>query len=305
MNGRLAGLSIDVDSVSSHLGGYGYERPDDDGAAYTRAVPRALDLFDSRGARCTFFVIVEEAVRFPEVVREIVDRGHEVASHSMTHQLPFANLSEKRLHREVVESKEVLESIAGVEVQGFRAPSWDASPDLVLGLIDAGYTYDASSYPSILLPLLRRAVAKRSRTGRQNARSDIWAGTFGPTRPYRREMSNGSLWEIPVCTTPVTRLPYYHTLRMLLPGPVFGLIGAAARSRRGPISYQFHAVDFLGLLEDELDPRMERHPGMNATLEWKLAEAAKAVDELTGNRDVVTLLEVAAGRRQSRLTTAA
>ena len=165
--------------------------------------------------------------------------------------------------------------------------------------------YDASSYPSILLPLLRRAVAKRSATGRRNTRSDIWAGTFGPPSPYRREMANGSLWEIPVCTTPFTRLPYYHTLRMLLPASVFGIVGAAARRRRGPISYQFHAVDFLGLLEDDLDPRIERHPGMNATLEWKLAEAGKAVHELTRSRDVVTLLEVAEGRRQSRLTSAA
>ena len=289
MNDRIAGLSIDVDSVASHLGGYGYERPEDDGAAYRLAVPRALEMLDVMGARCTFFLIVEEAVGYPEAVREIVSRGHEVASHSMTHQLPFADLSETRLHREVVESKEKLEAVAGVEVLGFRAPSWDASPDLVLALIDAGYVYDASSYPSILLPLLRRAVAKRSATGRQATRSDIWSGTFGPTRPHRREMANGSIWEIPIGTTPVTRLPYYHTLRMLLPAQVFRVVGAAARSRRGPITYQFHAVDFLGLREDRIDARLERHPGMSGTLEWKLKEAEQAVRELAARRRVVTL----------------
>jgi len=301
---RIAGLSIDVDSVASHLRGYGIEVPEDDGAAYRIAVPRALDILDEADARGTFFLIVEEAARHPSVVREIVSRGHEVASHSMTHRLPFSDLGETRLQREVVESKRVLEQLSGVRVLGFRTPSWDASSDLLLSLIDAGYKYDASNYPSVLLPLLRISVARRSPTGRQTARSDIWKGTLGPPGPHRRDMANGTLWEIPVSTTPVTRIPYYHTLRMLLPASAFRLIGAAARSRRGPITYQFHAVDFLGLREDDLDPRMDRHPGMKASLGWKLDQASAAVHEITAVRSVVTLLEIASGERQPALTTA-
>ena len=45
------------------------------------------------------------------------------------------------------------------------------------------------------------------------------------------------------------------TLRFLLPQPVFGAIGALARLRTTP-SYAFHAVDFLDLARDGLDPRM-------------------------------------------------
>jgi len=301
MKPRTVGLSIDVDSVASHLGGYGFDAREDAGEAYLLAVPRILDLLDSSGSRSTFFLIAEEALRFPEVVREIRSRGHEVACHSMTHRLPFADLSESRLQLEVFESKRTLEALLGAEVMGFRAPSWDASPDLLLALIGAGYAYDASSYPSILLPFLRRAVARRSARGIQATRSDIWSAALGPARPHKVDLANGSIWEIPITTTPFTRLPYYHTLRMLLPRPAFQMIAAAARLRRGPITYQFHAVDFLGLDEDGLDSRMGRHPGMRRSLQDKLTEAARAVSELKAVGDVVPLLEVAAGRGQARL----
>ncbi|MCK5439834.1 MAG: polysaccharide deacetylase family protein, partial [Gemmatimonadetes bacterium] len=106
---RLVGLSIDVDSVASHLEGYGFERPADDGAAYRAAVPRIMNLLDSFSARATFFLIADEARHHPDVVRRIVARGHEVASHSMTHRLPFAQLAPPDLRLEVRGSKTLLE----------------------------------------------------------------------------------------------------------------------------------------------------------------------------------------------------
>ena len=289
---RLAGLSVDVDSVASHLEGYGFERPADDGAAYRVAVPRALEVFERFGARATFFLIGEEAERHPDVVQELVRRGHEVASHSMTHRLPFSDLDPARCRREVHDSKALLESLAGRAVLGFRAPSWDLSAPLFAALVDAGYRYDASTYPSILLPLLRRAVARRSSAGRTRTGSSIWAGVFGPTGPHARRVGSQVLIEVPMCTAPWTRLPYYHTLRFVAPAALFAVIGGLARARRGPISYQFHAADFLDVARDGLDERIGRHPGMRLPLERKLALAGRAVGELAARRRVVPLAEV-------------
>ncbi len=290
---KLAGLSIDVDSVASHLEGYGFERPEDDGTAYRVAIPRALKILKRLGARCTFFLIAEEAERYPDVVREIVSRGHEVASHSMTHRLPFSNMDPARLERETRDSKTLLESLAEAPVAGFRAPSWDLSDELFGGLVDAGYKYDASTYPSILLPLLRRSIALRSSTGKTSTESSIWAGVFGPTTVHRRDVGHKSLIEIPICTAPFTRVPYYHTLRFVLPGIAFAAIGAVARTRRKAITYQFHAVDFLDMTSDKLDPRILRHPGMDLSLDSKLALAERAVGELRKRRRVVPLVEIA------------
>jgi peptidoglycan/xylan/chitin deacetylase (PgdA/CDA1 family) len=195
----LSGLSVDVDSVASHLEGYGFEREADDGAAYRIAIPRALDIFESFHARATFFLIGEEAAAHPECVRDIVRRGHEVASHSMTHELPFANLSAARAEREIGDSRRMLTALADTEVVGFRAPSWDADPALLTRLAAAGYRYDASAYPSILLPLLRRAIAARADTGDVRTGSALW---------------NAIAW---TAATPSTRLPTRATACRCLP----------------------------------------------------------------------------------------
>lgn len=289
---KLAGLSVDVDSVASHLEGYGFERPPDDGAAYRIAIPRALELFEKVGARATFFLIASEAEANAEAVREISSRGHEVASHSMTHGLPFADLSEERSRSEIVESKALLEKISGQLVEGFRAPSWDTDPDLVARLGRAGYRYDASAYPSVLLPLLRRSIAARSANGSVRTRSGLWDGVFGPTGVHTITSGESTIYEIPVATTPFVRLPHYHTLRYVLPEPVFRAIGVAARSRRGPTTYQFHAVDFLCTEEDRLDERIARHPGMNVALPRKLALAEESLRALSGSRRVVPLRDI-------------
>lgn len=289
---KLAGLSVDVDSVASHLEGYGFDRPEDDGMAMRVAVPRALDLFERLEARATFFLVGREAESFPDRVREITDRGHEVASHSMTHRLPFASLDEHRAHEEIVDSKELLERLSGTSVVGFRAPSWDADATLCERLARAGYQYDASAYPSILLPLLRRSIASRSEGGSVRTMSGLWDGVFGPARVHRLSTPGGPLWEIPVSTTPGARLPYYHTLRYVLPRTAFHVIGAWTRSRRGPVTYQFHAVDFLDTQEDGLDPRIARHPGMESVLSSKLALAEESLRSFGRSRRIVPLKEI-------------
>lgn len=293
---RRAGLSIDVDSVSSHLEGYGIESAGDDGSAYRLAVPRALEILERCGARATFFLIAREAERHPESVVEIVRRGHEVASHSMTHRLPFADLDDTALDVELAGSKRVLEELAGQSVAGFRAPSWDLSDRLLSAVVAAGYRYDASTYPSILLPLLRRAVARRSAQGASRTVSGAWAGAFGRTGVHRRRSEDGQLTEVPMCTAPFLRLPYYQTMRFVLPRPFFVLLRAVAHARRGAISYQFHAVDFLGLEEDRLDPAIGRHPGMGLSLAAKLGLASEAVSALGRGRWVVPLVEVVEDR---------
>ena len=292
---RIAGLSVDVDSVASHLEGYGFVRPEDDGAALRIAVPRAMDLFESLGGRATFFLIGEEAERQPDVVASIAERGHEVASHSMTHALPFANLDDDRARVEIEDSKSLLERLSGEEVVGFRAPSWDADPDLCARLVRAGYRYDASAYPSLMLPLLRREIASRSSAGSVRTTSGLWDGVFGPTGIHRLETAAGPIWEVPICTTPWARLPYYHTLRYVLPGPAFRSIGAWARTRRGPVTYQFHAVDFLDVHHDGLDARIGRHPGMQVALRAKLELAERSLRELAAAREIVPLRRLIPG----------
>jgi hypothetical protein len=288
---RLAGLSADIDSVSVHLRGYGVEDAPEEGAHYRVAVPRMLELLGAAGARATFFLIADEAERHPDLVRAIVAGGHEVGCHSATHRLPFDVAEPERAQREVVEARRRLEQLAGAPVVGFRAPSWGATGTLHARLREAGFRYDASSFPSWMLFLLRWSVARRSAGPKEPLGASLREALLDRAVPHRLD-GEPPLAELPLCTAPLLRLPYYHTLRYLLPAPAFGLLGAAARLRRTPC-YIFHAVDFLAVEADRLDPRIARHPGMDRPLETKLELARRSVAELGRGHRVVPLRELA------------
>jgi polysaccharide deacetylase len=292
---KPAGLSCDVDSVASHLEGYGFPRPADDGAAYTVAIPRILELLAREGARATFFLIADEARRYPDAVARIVDEGHEVASHSMTHRVPFGlNAADREV--EISGSKALLEDLTGQEVVGFRAPSWDAGPWLAKELVAAGYRYDGSAYPSILLPLLRAAVRRRGVQSSHGPDARVWSMVAGPGELHRIDTEAGSVIEVPMCTVPWLRLPYYHTLRFVLPDRLFRMIRRLAHRGRQSVWYQFHAADFLSVSADRLDPRIGCHPGMQVDLDRKLHLAAEVVHSLGQGRTVVPLRELVTHR---------
>ena len=118
-------------------------------------VHRLLDLFDScnlqpathnrhaHKVRCTFFILGWIAERLPHLVREIQDRGHEVASHGFDHNL--CNEEPKdRLKQDLLDSKKLLEDIIGAPVLGYRAPSFSISDSILKVIEECGYLYDSS-----------------------------------------------------------------------------------------------------------------------------------------------------------------
>ena len=121
-----------------------------------RNTHRLLDLFDdpcggsdiaadkpTRGLRATFFVLGWIAKRLPGLVREIHERGHEVASHGFNHQL-CGGQSREELSRDIGDSKKLLEVIIGAEVYGFRAPSFSITGQVLEILTECGYRYVSS-----------------------------------------------------------------------------------------------------------------------------------------------------------------
>lgn len=269
MNKQFA-VSIDVDTVASHLKGYGINDSQDEDSVFSLAIPRFLELLKNQNSKATFFLVAAPASKHNEVVARIAQEGHEVASHSFSHQLPFNMKLEEARERELVSSKRLLEELSQTEVLGFRAPSWDASPELFEGLASAGYQYDASLFPSWMLMLLRREVAKRHEGVCASLSRSDFSTFFGKAGIHSL---NSGLLEIPISTSLLLRVPYYHSLSYLVPGFAQRLNAYLANLRPGPLTYIFHAVDFLGLDEDGIDPRLARHPGMKLPLAKKLEMA--------------------------------
>jgi polysaccharide deacetylase family protein (PEP-CTERM system associated) len=107
---------------------------------------RILDLFDSINGlqvNATFFVLGWIAERLPDLIREIHNRGHEVASHGYLHNL-CSQETRDQLKRDLTESKKLLEDILGANVHGYRAPNFSISDDTLKLIEDCGYLYDSS-----------------------------------------------------------------------------------------------------------------------------------------------------------------
>ena len=91
--------------------------------------PALLELLDAHRARATFFVVGERAQARPQLVREIVRRGHGLGNHSATHpQAWFWALSPRRMRAEIARTQALLHEICGVAPRWFRAVVGMANP---------------------------------------------------------------------------------------------------------------------------------------------------------------------------------
>ena len=88
-----------------------------------------LDLLDAHNARASFFLVGARAAARPELVREILRRGHGIGNHSQGHpQAWFWALGPWRMRREIAQAQATLAGIAGTEPRWFRAVVGMANP---------------------------------------------------------------------------------------------------------------------------------------------------------------------------------
>jgi polysaccharide deacetylase family protein (PEP-CTERM system associated) len=114
-----------------------------------RNVDVILGLLDETGSSATFFTLGWIAERYPQVVRRIVDNGHELASHGYGHQRA-SDLTPEVFREDITRAKRILEDLGGVAVRGYRAPSFSINRKnwwAVEELENAGYVYSSSIYP--------------------------------------------------------------------------------------------------------------------------------------------------------------
>jgi len=85
--------------------------------------PIVLDLLDRHQAKATFFIIGEQAIANPELVRLILERGHHLGNHTMRHlEGRFWRLFTQQIETEINDCSKVIMEITGSPPQQFRAP---------------------------------------------------------------------------------------------------------------------------------------------------------------------------------------
>ncbi len=127
--------------MCSYLG-----RPTPVSRQFSASIERTLDLLEQQRTRATFFVVAPHAAERPEIVREIVTRGHEVASHGITHA-KLHNFSPREFRDDLRRSIDTLEDITGEKVRGYRAPFFSLMPEQCWAwevMLDCGLDYDSS-----------------------------------------------------------------------------------------------------------------------------------------------------------------
>jgi polysaccharide deacetylase family protein (PEP-CTERM system associated) len=141
---------------------------------------RALELLDRYQTKATFFVLGWVADHFPELIRRVAERGHEIASKGYYHR-SVLHMTPAEFKEDLARAREALQKASQTRVLGYRmADGWVGPADLwaLDALAQEGYAYDSSIAPRF----------------REYAHE--------PHRRFLHEHKNGDhkLWELPIST---------------------------------------------------------------------------------------------------------
>ena len=173
-------LSIDFEDwhqlVRRRIGVPDWERP---GPALARQTERLLGLLDDLGVRATFFILGLAARSYPDLIEQVVARGHEVGCHGDAHRLVSAQ-TRQEFATDLRRARTTIEQLSGRRPVGYRAPAFSITrltPWAYDVLAEEGFAYDASQHDS---PRIRHRVVP------------------AVASPHPLELRTGTLWEFPV-----------------------------------------------------------------------------------------------------------
>jgi polysaccharide deacetylase family protein (PEP-CTERM system associated) len=148
---------------------------------------RILQLFADHDVKATFFTLGWVAERYPQLIRRMIEGGHEVASHGYSH-VRVTNQSPEAFRADVVRTKALLEDVSGQEVQGYRAASYSIGASNLWALdvlAETGHRYSSSIYP---------------------IRHDLYGMPEAPRFAF--QANGGAMLEVPVTTVELFRRNY-------------------------------------------------------------------------------------------------
>lgn len=172
-----------------------------------------LDCLKSHQVKATFFCTANFAVHAGEVIRRIIDEGHEIASHGYYHQ----SFEPKDLKN----SKDKLEEITGLTIKGYRQARMMPVPEKEI--FKAGYTYNTSLNPTFI------------------------PGRYMHLRAPRRYFIKENVLQIPASVTPLFRFPLFWLSYHNLPAGMYRWLCYRTWKHDGYMNTYFHPWEFYEL----------------------------------------------------------
>jgi peptidoglycan/xylan/chitin deacetylase (PgdA/CDA1 family) len=208
---------------------------------YKEIMPRLLDLYEHFNVKSTFFYTGYIAKLIPDIVKMIVDKGHEVGCHGLVHDVDkaFDILSLEEQTNHLIRAKTLLEQISGNEVISFRAPALRVNKNTPIALSRAGFKIDSSISPQRLDFLVSFGSY------------DKFQRIFSPRSPYLTKSNNlakrgdGPIVEIPLSSFILPLVGSTMRSMPVLNSVLRSLLSWESMSKNSPIVYYMHPNEFL------------------------------------------------------------
>lgn len=176
---------------------------------------RILDVLSENDVRATFFCTGNFAQNAPDVMKRIMDEGHEIACHGVDHFEPKES--------DFVLSKEIVEEICGVNVVGYRQPRM--FPVVEAEIKKAGYLYNSSLNPAFI------------------------PGRYMHLDTPRTWFLKDGVVQIPSSVTPIIRFPLFWLSLHNLPQGLYHALVRRVLKKDGYFVTYFHPWEFYELKE--------------------------------------------------------
>jgi len=174
---------------------------------------RVLDCLRQHHAVATFFCTANFAQQAPQLVRRMVDEGHEVASHGVDHTHPQE--SDPQV------SRQLLQQASGQLVTGYRQPRMMPVDDAELARV--GYRYNSSLNPTII------------------------PGRYMHWNTPRTWFERDGVIQVPASVTPLLRLPLFWLSLHHFPLSVYVRLACRVLNHDGYMATYFHPWEFYPL----------------------------------------------------------
>lgn len=136
------------------------------GVEYT---DKLLEIMEMNDVKCTFFAVEFWVKKYPDYVRKIVEKGHEMGTHSRTHPY-MSTLSKDKMIDELTTSKNAIETITGQKVTLFRPPYGDYNDLLIdtcneMGLYPIQWDVDSLDWKNLSATEIAMRVINGTKNG--------------------------------------------------------------------------------------------------------------------------------------------
>jgi hypothetical protein len=274
-----ASISIDLDNQWAYMKTQGCTGWEAYPSYLDRVVPRILETLHAADLRATFFIVGHDAGQAENraALRSITEAGHEIANHSFMHE-PWLHLySDAELRADFDQSEAAIREATGQQPRGFRGPGFSSSAAVRSLLMERGYEYDASSFPTYLGGLARAYFFMTSQLPpeEKKRRSKLYGSLRDGLAPLKPWQISPGLMELPVTTMPLLRTPVHMTYLLFLGQFSMPLARVYWDSTMqlcrlagiGP-SLLLHPTDFLDVTDV---PEMSFFPAMRVPADQKIA----------------------------------